>query len=545
MQLTRRTVLAGLAITSALVPAGYFGGRKVHAYLEKHDGTPPQPRVEPADLSIQRLSSRLRGIWAVKITGDAEGLYGLPADGLELLLDSAERGRALRGFIDTPDNLRTPALPRYKVIGDLVGASPTLIRWRLLDRDSARYAPRYEFTVTLDEAQATLDAMGTDVLAGSIQPVDPQTGVTGPKLGFMALKRAFPKAHYRIATSPEFVAWATAPENRLYHQLWHASRDLWHELSETRRNALRGLGWQPGPLGAERHARGRNMDRNGSGVDFFYMHRHMLTIARPLNAPPAWRHFPLPQPAADQDWAGFARYFENVDGCSVPPTWLTPSDEKFTEGVELIKSPETFHTNFQMWDSRYRDADYLSRVTLGQFGTELELGLHDWLHIRWASIPRDPVNGSPVPAGREPADFSHRWFTPEYDCLVDSFSSHVNPLFWCFHGWIDERLEDWFDAHQRVHPGQIVRRRLMGVDWFEPGPWVEIDEPWMGPLTHGCFSQPGVTAIKPLEKDIDIMKLALEIACNSDDDLAQALHRAPSRSPYARNLPVRTHVGKA
>ncbi|WP_448120180.1 hypothetical protein [Pseudomonas veronii] len=41
------------------------------------------------------------------------------------------------------------------------------------------------------------------------------------------------------------------------------------------------------------------------------------------------------------------------------------------------------------------------------------------------------------------------------------------------------------------------------------------------------------------------MKLALEIACNTDDSLAQALNKAPSRSPYARNLPVRTHVGKA
>ncbi|HEX8544865.1 MAG TPA: PvdJ/PvdD/PvdP-like protein [Pseudomonas sp.] len=545
MQLTRRNVLAGLAITSALVPAGYFGSRKINGYLEQHDGTPPQARVEPAEHSIQRLSSRLRGIWTVKITGDAEGLYGLPADGLELFLDSAERGRALRGFMDFPDNLRVPTLPRYKVVGDLMGASPALIRWRLLDRDSVRYTPLYEFTVMLDEAPATLEALRTDLLTGHIQPIDPKTGLMGTRLGVMALKRSFPKARQQMVTSQEFLAWATAPENRLFHQLWHASRDRWHELSETRRNALRGLGWQPGPLDAERHARGRNMDRNGSGVDFFFMHRHMLTLARPLNAPPAWRHFPLPQPAAEQDWVGFARYFENVDGCSVPPTWLTPADDKFTEGVELIKSPETFHTNFQMWDSRYRDADYLSSLTLGQFGTELELGLHDWLHIRWASIPRDPVNGAPMPAGREPADFSQKWFTPEYDCLVDSFSSHVNPVFWCFHGWIDERLDDWFDAHERVHPGQVVRRRLMEVDWFAPGPWVEVDQPWMGPLTHGCLSTPGTDAIKPMEKDIDIMKLALQIACTTDDDVSPALNKAPRRPPYARNLPTRSPMRKA
>lgn len=543
MRLTRRSVLAGLAVTSALVPAALLGARKVNNYLVKHDGTPPEPRVEPADASIQRLSSRLRGIWTVKITGDTQANIGLPAEGLELFLDTAQRGRALRGFVDTPDNLRAQALPRYKVVGDLMGASPAFIRWRLLDRDSVRYTPVYEFTVMLDEAQAMGTALRTDVLTGHLQAIDAQNGVLGSRLEVMVIRQPMPTARQRMGISPEFLAWATVPENRLYHQLWHASRDRWHELSEPRRNALRGLGWQPGPLDQERHARGRHMDRNGSGVDFLFMHRHMLTIARTLNAPPAWRHFPLPQPPVEQDWAGFARYYENLDGCSVPPMWLTPSDEQFTEGVELLKTPEAFHANFQMWDSRYRDADYLSRMTLGQFGSELELGLHDWLHIRWASLPRDPSDGSPVPSGREPVDFSQRWFGPEYDCLVDSLSSHVNPLFWCFHGWIDDRIEDWFDAHQRVHPGQVVRRRTMNVEWFEVGPWVEVAEPWMGPLTHGCFAQPGVTAIKPLETDIELMKMALEIACNTDDDPTHALAKAPRRPDYARNLPTRGHFG--
>lgn len=541
MRLTRRSLLAGLAVTSALVPAAWFGTRKVSNFLEKHDGTPPEARVEPAERSMQRLSSRLRGIWTVNISGETDPTYGLHGQGMELFLDTAERGRALRGFLDTPDNLRASTLPRYKVVGDLVGASPASIRWKLLDRDSTRYVPICEFTVMLDDAKAARDGLRTELLTGRVQTMDASSGLPVPGRGIEMIKRPMPTARQHLGCSKELLAWGTAPENRLYHQLWHASRDRWHELSQAQRNALRGLGWQPGPLDKERHARGRNMDRNGSGVDFFFMHRHMLTIARPLNAPPAWRHFPLPHPAVEQDWAGFARYFENVDGCSVPPIWLSPADERFTEGLEILKSPEAFHANFQMWDSRYRDVEYLSRLTLGQFGTEVELGLHDWLHIRWASIPRDPGDGSLVPAGREPADFSQRWFGPEYDCLVDSLSSHCNPVFWCFHGWIDDRLEDWFDAHQRVHPGQVVRRRLLNVDWFEPGPWVEIDQPWMGPLTHGCFSQPGINAIKPMEADIDVMKLALEIATRNDDDASDAVQRAPRRPDYARNLPVRTH----
>jgi hypothetical protein len=521
---------------------GYFGTRKVSNYLERHDGTPPPARVESAGLSVQQLSSRLRGIWMLTIIGDATALKDLPTDGLELLLDTAERGRAVSGFIDTAQNLRAPTAPRYKVVGDLMGASPESVRWRLLDRDAARYTPVYEFVVRLDDAQIAHNPLKTDVLTGQVRFIDAQSGAMGVGIDVMIVKRPMPTARQRVATTPELQAWGNAAENRLYHQLWHASRDRWHELPEARRNALRGLGWQPGPLDNERHARGRHMDRNGSGVDFFFMHRHMLTVARTMDAPPPWRHFPLPQPSVEQDRAGFVRYHENVDGCSVPAIWLSPADETFTEGVHILKSSEAFYGNFQMWDSRYRDTDFLARMTLGQFGSEMELGLHDWLHIRWASIPRDPLDGRAIPAGRKPVDFSERWFSAEYDCLVDPMASHLNPLFWSFHGWIDDRLEDWFDAHQRVHPGQVVRRRLNGVEWFEPGPWVEVDEPWMGPLTHGCFAQPGDKTIKPLGADIEIMKLALDIACNTDEDSSDAVKNAPHRPAYAQNLPVRTRV---
>ncbi len=62
--------------------------------------------------------------------------------------------------------------------------------------------------------------------------------------------------------------------------MWHATRDKWHTLPEDKREALRGIGWQPGPRDKERDARGPRKDRNGSGVDFFFMHRHMLGTAR-------------------------------------------------------------------------------------------------------------------------------------------------------------------------------------------------------------------------------------------------------------------------
>ena len=88
MQLTRRSVLAGLALSGVLAPATYFGARKINTFLENRDGTPPPARVESADLPVQRLSSQLRGIWNLTVIGPGDALSGLSAEGMELFLDT-------------------------------------------------------------------------------------------------------------------------------------------------------------------------------------------------------------------------------------------------------------------------------------------------------------------------------------------------------------------------------------------------------------------------------------------------------------------------
>src|SRR3546814_417659 len=173
----------------------------------------------------------------------------------------------------------------------------------------------------------------------------------------------------------------------------------------------------------------------------------MLGTARSFQPLPSWPRFPLPQPELERDRLGFARYFDNHDGTALPPTWLASGDEQYAQWVSDIKTAETYHSNFQVWESRYRDPRYLSKLTLGQFGSEVELGLHDWLHMRWASVPRDPSNGHPVPFARDPADFAQRWYEPENDFLGDPFSSHVNPVFWAFHGWLAARPAHRSEEH--------------------------------------------------------------------------------------------------
>lgn len=534
--------MAGLALTGAAVPAALY----VHRELTREEEfpiTPGEAAVELADTAGQRLADQLRGIWSIRFEGADAGLEGLPSRNLELFIDVAQRGRGLRGYLDTAEGLRGPGEPRYQVVGDLVSPQPGQMYWRLIRSDALDGAASYEFSMTLDEVWADFGNAGSGTLSGRVERLDRPLMLVAQDNRFVATKHLFPEARQRIALNSTLMTWLISPEHRLFHQLWHATRDKWHRLTEEKREALRGIGWQPGPRDKERDARGPKKDRNGSGIDFFFMHRHMLGTARSMQDLPSWQHFPLPQPELLRDRLGFARYFDNHDGGSLPPCWLAQDDDEYSQWVSDIKATETYQGNFLVWESQYRDPRYLAKLTLGQFGSEIELGLHDWLHMRWASVPRDPSSGVPVPMARDPADFSARWYQSENDFLGDPFSSHVSPVFWRFHGWIDDRLEDWFRAHERFHPGELERLEVNGVPWFAPGRWVEVDDPWLGPVTHDCSTTPGLQVGKSVEMDPETMKLALRITFIDDEkQLADLFRKVPRRPWYARHLKVKERL---
>lgn len=534
MTISRRGFIAGLALTGAAVPGVYYAQRKLTR--EEFPITPGEAVVDLPDIAARQLADQLRGVWNLQLSGVDGGLDGVSGEDLQLFLDIAPRGRGLRGYLDTAERLRSDAEPRYRLVGDLLGAKAGELRWRLIPAAAEDEAPLYECRIVLDEVWADFGNAGPATLNGQILRLDRPLAELAQDNRFVARKQLFPEARERIGLNPALLAWLISPEHRLFHQLWHASRDKWHKLPADKQDALRGIGWQPGPRDRERDARGPSKDRNGSGEDFFFMHRHMLGTARSLQDLPSWKRFPLPQPELVRDRQGFARYFDNQEGGALPPTWLARGDAEYTQWVNDIKSAETFHSNFEVWESRYSDPYYLSQLTLGQFGSEVELGLHDWLHMRWASVPRDPSNGAPVPMARTPNDFSPRWYGAENDFLGDPFSSHVNPVFWRFHGWIDDRLEDWFRAHERFHPGQVSRLQVNEVPWFAPGRWVEVADPWLGPVTHGCSTIPGLQAGKSMEMDPETMKLALRITYSNEDSLANLLRKVPQRPWYARHL---------
>lgn len=272
MTISRRWFIAGLAITGAAAPAVYFGHRELTRVDEPI--TPGEATVDLADTAGQQIADQLRGLWTIRFTGRDAGLDGLPADDLEVWLDIAPRGRGVRGYLDTAQVLHSEQTPRYRILADLVEPDPKRMYWRLIRSDAANGQPDYEFSFSLDEVWGMFGNAGSGTLSGRVQRLDRALALPEQDNRFVALKRTFPEARQRIPLNPTLLQWLVSPEHRLFHQLWHASRDTWHELSEDKRNALRGIGWQPGQRDRERDARGPRKDRNGSGVDFFHASAH-------------------------------------------------------------------------------------------------------------------------------------------------------------------------------------------------------------------------------------------------------------------------------
>ena len=125
---------------------------------------------------------------------------------------------------------------------------------------------------------------------------------------------------------------------------------------------------------------------------------------------------------------------------------------------------------------------HLSGLSLGALGNLLEFTIHNQMHMRWSSVSRDPKTGEP--ASRGDFDFDLKWDDPKYDYLGDFHSSHVNPLFWRLHGWVDDRIEDWYNAHEAAHQGEIERYEYQGISWFKPGKWVQVSNPFYWPEHH-------------------------------------------------------------
>ncbi len=269
--------------------------------------------------------------------------------------------------------------------------------------------------------------------------------------------------------------------HRLHHAAWHGIRNRWLNMSDEQRRAVTELDWQiEGNRYALEGERTRPAASNGSGEDFLFFHRQMVVAYKSLmteagEKPIEWAE--IPQPGADGP--------QNSDG--VPAAWPIPPAPFLARRFAALKTDEFFWSRMRWWDYEFKNPAFLASLTLGQLGSLIEFSVHNDMHIRWSAVPRDPVTNVILPTGRPDWDISTKWNSPKYDWLGEFYASHVNPIFWRLHGWIDDRIEDWFKAHELSHPGVIKRVSKGGVDWFEGEHWVAVEYPWVWPRSLGGY----------------------------------------------------------
>lgn len=316
----------------------------------------------------------------------------------------------------------------------------------------------------------------------------------GAVYSIVAVHRDFPEPKAIIPIEEPALSMVASRHHRLHHLVWHTLRNAWADDSAIPppvKAKITALGW--GPPRPVLSAVGDPLFANGSGEDFLFMHRQMVNeINRALKeagkrAIAPWSAIPPPGPVViEPDYGDSAPAFTtpgNPRGFSVPPAWF-PSDPMQSQRLVDLKDPSFYWSRMRWWDRQYKDPAYLSTLTLGELGTLLEWTVHNDMHMRWASAPRHPQTQDIIPDGRPDWDIDPLWDDPNYDHLGEQYSSHVNPVFWRLHGWVDARVEDWFAAHEAAHPGEVIKADIMGTPWFATGRWVQVDMPWSGPMHH-------------------------------------------------------------
>ncbi len=254
----------------------------------------------------------------------------------------------------------------------------------------------------------------------------------------------------------EAVTMMASREHRLHHWLWHEVRNKWHDYTREVQEEIRSLGWEP-PRPANDPGGAPNVT-NGSGEDFLYMHRQMIadvnTVLASVGDPsyPRVTGWSVPPPPDDPDFP-------------VPPSWFSPETQEDLPFALLdgVKTDRFYRKRMLYWHGLFTNLTFLRGLALGVLGTLIEQTIHNAMHLRWSSNPVG-VRPDPSPTDIHGTAIKPVWDDPRYDFLGDTYSSHVNPIFWKLHGWIDDRIEDWKIANG------VFRDDFWKGTWVGPTP---------------------------------------------------------------------------
>ncbi|MFJ1967181.1 hypothetical protein ACIO93_00755 [Streptomyces sp. NPDC087903] len=279
---------------------------------------------------------------------------------------------------------------------------------------------------------------------------------------------------------------------RLHHMLWHTARDSWAALTPEQQEVFHHHGWEPPrpSLTAPDPLTGRRSVElgNGSGEDFLFMHRQMIAAVDEILA-----EVGDPQHARVEGWPTVPPPEDTT--YPVPPPFDISDDLETAEAIRSAKTPESFD-RIRAWEAEFTEPANLRQMTLGRLGARIEFGIHNRMHLRWAA------RMSGYRPGGDAFSVASRWDDADYDWLADTYSAHVNPIFWKLHGWVDARIDDWMAANE-----------LTG-----PVPW-SFDPPWSGPAgghdhhpvaVLALRARPGTTEADAAQSRLSTMETTVE-----------------------------------
>lgn len=203
---------------------------------------------------------------------------------------------------------------------------------------------------------------------------------------------------------------------REHHHLWHLARN-------PSVNPAQLAPWEKAELSKPEWKAPRKQGQAGAGIDFLGMHREMIKTVDAILAGAAnasWPRVvgwePIPFVASDANWP-------------VPPSWpQMPAYFKTPKSAASATQQRKNVTN------GYRNDNYLRSIGVDQLGATIEGNIHNWMHLRWSAQPTTAAESE----------------APSNDFLGAPWSSHVNPVFWKLHGWIDTCIKTW-EAANHAH----------------------------------------------------------------------------------------------
>jgi hypothetical protein len=475
---------------------------------------------------------------------------GSPADLLwgegELLLLISDEG-AVSGTLAFPADAGAERKDFMDLSGTVTGWAPLSLHFTGKGRSGTAIADfeyEYDCRAALEWENAVPPQRAA--LVGTVRRNrDHGTAQAGATASFIAVQRDFvePRSIPGVALIPEAVAMLATRTHRLRHTVWHSVRGDWFSppMTDADRARLQALGW--GLTDPPLRPDNRTLDlTNGAGEDFLYMHRRMIGMVHEVYdaaGKPRIIGWPqLPAPSTPQfayreetDPADPARKIFVLDpaasGMMTPP----PTTEFMTQlgdspFLRFNKTARGFASVMRNVASNLRSPRVLSQLTLGAYGSLVEFTVHNWMHMRWATVGRNPSTGEPEV--RDSYDIDPKWDVPQHDWLGDFHSSHVNPIFWRLHGWVDDCIGAGAAAHEATHPGQVQAAEVRGIPWFAPGPWVVKADPfdWPGASDdphHHHGGGHGHNELATLEQVIAVLK---EVA---ERPVVRALAAVPAR----------------